>query len=56
MINLEKNVKIPEAEMVGVTAAWTEWREQSVRLRQMRTQIHRDVADLSQSGRALEAN
>jgi len=55
MMNLERNVKIPEAEMAEVRAAWTEWREQSVRLRQMRNQIHKDVADLSQNGRVLEA-
>lgn len=47
MMNLERNVKIPEAEMAGVRAAWTEWREQSVRIRQIRNQIHQDRIDLS---------
>jgi tRNA pseudouridine38-40 synthase len=47
MMNLERNVKIPEAEMAGVRAAWTEWREQSVRIRQRRNQIHQDRIDLS---------
>jgi tRNA pseudouridine38-40 synthase len=46
MTNLERNVKIPEAEMAEVRAAWTEWREQSVRLRQIRSHICKDVAEL----------
>lgn len=54
MMNLERNVKIPEAEMAEVRAAWTEWREQSGRLRQMRKQIQKDRADLSQHDQVFE--
>jgi tRNA pseudouridine38-40 synthase len=46
MINLEKNVKIPESEMAYVRASWTEWREQNVRLRQIRNQIDEEWRDV----------
>ena len=55
MMNLERNMKIPEAEMAEVRAAWTEWREQSVRLRQMRNQILKDRIDLSEHGQVFGA-
>lgn len=55
IMNLERNVKIPESEIAEVRAAWTEWREQSVRLRQMKNQINHHVPDLSQNDRVLES-
>lgn len=47
--NLERNVKIPDVEMAEVRAAWAEWREQSVRLRQMRKQIDDEWLIIPQS-------
>jgi len=48
--NLERNAKIPESEFAQVRAAWVEWREHTVRLRQMRMQIDKEWVVLPETG------
>ncbi len=48
--NLERNAKIPESEFAQVRAAWVEWREHNVRLRQMRMQINKEWVVLPETG------
>ncbi len=48
--NLERNAKIPESEFAQVRAAWVEWREHTVRLRQMRMQINKEWVVLPETG------